>query len=80
MAMGAAAPDPAPPEVDAPRAPRLRVAPSTIVLFGVVFWIIPLLGLMPPPDRDRPGRPVVMVLAHVVYGLTLGAVVGRREA
>lgn len=46
MAMGATAPDPAPPEVDTPRTPRLRVAPSTIVLFGVVFWIVPLLGLL----------------------------------
>ncbi len=68
---------------------RVRL-PGSMALQGAAFggaiWLVsyggwaPTLGLMPPPDRDRPGRPIVMVLAHVVYGLTLGAVVGRREA
>ncbi len=51
------------------------------VLFGLTLWAvsykgwIPALGILPPPERDRPGRPVVMVAAHVVYGLVLARLV-----
>ena len=53
-------------------------------LFGVAVWaaayrgVVPWLGIMPHPERDRPGRPTSMVLAHVVWGATTGWVVGRR--
>jgi len=52
--------------------------------FGLAVWAlsykgwVPALGIMPPPEHDRPGRPESMVLAHVVYGGVLGALVGRR--
>jgi len=36
-------------------------------------WI-PKVGIMPPPSRDRMGRPTSMILAHVVYGATLAAI------
>jgi hypothetical protein len=60
-----------------------RVAPGVPgpplgVLFGLAVWAvsykgwIPALGILPPPEDDRPGRPAVMVAAHVVYGLVLG--------
>lgn len=48
------------------------------VTFGLAVWgvsykgWIPALGILPSPEDDRPGRPVVMVVAHVVYGLILG--------
>ena len=51
------------------------------IVFGSAVWFVsymgwvPALGLMPPPHRDRPGRQLVMVLAHWIYGATLGAVV-----
>ena len=51
------------------------------VSFGLAVWAvsykgwIPALGILPPPEDDRPGRPVVMVVAHVVYGLVLGRLV-----
>ena len=54
------------------------------VIFATVVWAtsykgwIPALGILPPPERDRPGRPQVMVLAHWLYGAILGAVVGYR--
>ncbi len=54
------------------------------VLFASLVWAtsykgwIPALGILPPPERDRPGRPAVMVLAHWLYGAILGAVVGYR--
>ena len=55
-------------------------------LFGVAVWagayrgVVPALGIMPHPETDRPGRPTSMVLAHVVWGATMGWVVGRRGA
>jgi hypothetical protein len=69
---------------------RLRPPSSPIatgVLFGGLVWLvsyagwIPALGIMPPPGRDRPGRPTSMLLAHGVFGAVLGALVegsGRR--
>jgi hypothetical protein len=47
-------------------------------LFGAAVWAvsyagwIPKLGLMRPPSLDRRGRPTAMILAHLVYGATLG--------
>jgi hypothetical protein len=40
-------------------------------------WL-PALRLMPPADRDEPGRQPVMVAAHVVFGAVLGALVQPR--
>ena len=51
------------------------------VSFGLAIWAvsykgwIPALGILPPPEDDRPGRPVVMVVAHVVYGFVIGRLV-----
>jgi hypothetical protein len=61
------------------RTPILPVA----VTFAVAIWAVsyagwaPALGLMPSPRRDRPGRQLSMVAAHVVYGATLGVLAGR---
>lgn len=66
---------------------RLRLPiPSAIhgIVFATIVWVVsykgwvPALGLMPPPERDRPGRPATMLVAHWVFGWTLGAIVGRR--
>ena len=49
------------------------------ILFGLAVWAVsykgwvPALGIMPPPEEDRPGRPQSMIAAHVVYGAALGA-------
>lgn len=54
-------------------------------VFGLGFWAVnyvglaPALGVLPPPHRDRPGRPPVMIGAHVVFGCVLGAVVDALE-
>lgn len=52
------------------------------MVFATLVWgltykgVIPQLGIMPPPERDRPAtRPLAMVVAHEVFGATLGAVV-----
>ena len=53
--------------------------------FGAVFWtlnygvVAPAIGIMPPPDRDRPGRAPVMLAANIVWGV-VSAVVGDRLA
>lgn len=55
------------------------------ILFGLAVWAvsykgwIPALGILPPPEDDRPGRPAVLVAAHVVYGFVLGRLVGSRR-
>ena len=41
-------------------------------------WI-PALGILPPPTRDRPGRPPSMIVAHWVYGAALGLAVARAR-
>jgi len=65
---------------------RLR-PPVPPVAAGMVFatgvWLVsyqgwvPALGIMAPASRDRPGRPQSMLVAHLVFGAVLGALVGR---
>jgi hypothetical protein len=51
--------------------------------FGAVFWalnygfIAPAVGIMPSPDRDRPGRAPVMLAANILWG-AVSAVIGDR--
>jgi hypothetical protein len=53
--------------------------------FGALFWalnyvfVAPVLGIMPPPDRDRPGRAPIMLGANIVWGV-VSAVLGDRLA
>lgn len=57
--------------------PRVANA-ATGALFGLGVWAVsyagwvPALGLMEKPSKDRAGRPTAMILAHLVYGATLG--------
>ena len=65
---------------------RLPSPPAPGMAFGALVWLIsykgwlPALGLMPPPERDKPTRPPMMVLAHLVYGATLDLVMSRGDA
>jgi hypothetical protein len=59
--------------------------------FGTAVWAasyagwVPALGILPPPSEDRADRQATMVVAHWVYGATLGMLVSafgrlrRRE-
>ncbi|HEY7908511.1 MAG TPA: DUF6789 family protein [Thermomicrobiales bacterium] len=55
------------------------------MVFASIIWVtsyqgwIPALGIMPPASEDRPDRPRVMLLAHLVYGAILGNIVARRS-
>ena len=48
------------------------------MLFGIAVWLMgyrgwmPALHIMPPIEKDRPDRQVVLFLAHLAYGATLG--------
>ncbi|MCA1723436.1 MAG: DUF1440 domain-containing protein, partial [Thermomicrobia bacterium] len=54
------------------------------MFFASLIWVtsyqgwVPALGIMPPASEDRPDRPRVMFLVHLVYGAILGAIVARR--
>jgi len=60
-----------------------RVSPLGGVAFGVLVWaanyagVLPALGIMPPPGRDRPGRQPAIVASHLVYGGVLSAMLRR---
>ena len=64
-------------------APRRLYGTATGATFGALVWSasyqgwIPAAGLMPRPLFDRPGRPAVMVLAHLIFGATVGYVARR---
>lgn len=53
------------------------------LLYGTAVWTVsyvgwvPALGIMPPPPRDRPGRPETMLAAHWVYGGLLALLTDR---
>jgi uncharacterized membrane protein YagU involved in acid resistance len=59
---------------------RSLPAPLAGAAFGIVVWLIgyrgwmPMLKIMPPIEKDRPDRQVVLVLSHLVYGATLGMI------
>ena len=51
--------------------------------FGAGIWSVayliaaPALKLLPPPDRDRPARPQVMFVAHLLYGFVTATLFDR---
>lgn len=55
-------------------------------LYGTLVWLasywgaLPRLGLMPPPPRDERRRPLVMLVAHWIYGAVLGVLTRRAAA
>ncbi len=69
---------------------RIARTPGPEVLhgagFGLGVWAvsyqgwIPALDILPPPSHDTSERPPTMIVAHLVYGAALGALVGRCGA
>lgn len=63
---------------------RVRTKVPRVVLgmgFGAAVWAAsyagwaPALGLMPAPSKDRPDRPIVGFLGHLLFGALLSAFV-----
>ncbi len=57
---------------------------GSLAFAGLVYLVsyagwVPALRLLPPPDRDRPGRQIATILAHAVFGGTLAAVLDRTS-
>lgn len=52
-------------------------------VFGTLVWALayrgwmPMLKIMPPMEKDRPDRQVVMFLSHIVFGGVLGLMLDR---
>lgn len=48
------------------------------LIYGLIVWTgsyagyLPKLNLYPSPDRDQTTRAITMIIAHCVYGATLG--------
>jgi len=67
-----------------PRRPVATVLLGSAYGFGV--WAlnyrgwIPRVGLMRHAKHDRPGRPTSMIVAHLVYGVTLAGIVNALAA
>lgn len=63
----------------APRLPAAVPAVAAGMAYGLSIWTVsyagwaPALRLVPPPDEDEPGRPILMLGAHLIYGAVLGA-------
>lgn len=63
--------------------PRYGPAPLRGVLVALGIWaaayqgVVPALGILPQASRDKPGRPAVMIAAHLVFGAVLGSVEDR---
>lgn len=61
-----------------------RAGPSSGAGYGLALWAagyevwVPVARLLPPAHRDRPTRVIVMVAAHVIYGMILGALEGAH--
>ena len=59
------------------RGPAKGIALALVAYAASYEGWVPALGVLPPASRDRAGRPVVMVAAHVVYGGVLGVLEQR---
>jgi hypothetical protein len=63
--------------------PRVGPPPLRGVLTALGAWAVsyqgwvPALGILPPATRDKPGRPAVMIAAHILFGGVLGIVEDR---
>lgn len=57
-----------------PAMPELLAIPWALVVWAVsYFGWVPALRILPPPTEDAPGRAWTMLIAHLVFGVALGA-------
>jgi hypothetical protein len=69
-----------------PQPKRLDHRVGLGVAYGIGVYVLsyaglaPTLQLMPSPSQDRPGRQLTTLVAHLVYGATLGCLLSRGAA
>ncbi|MDQ0769419.1 hypothetical protein QF031_002168 [Pseudarthrobacter defluvii] len=60
-----------------------RPTVGTGLAYGAVVWAagyegwLPAMGILPPAHRDKPGRAVTVLVAHLLYGAVLGKALDR---
>jgi hypothetical protein len=61
-----------------PRVPTVArgVAFGTALWAGAYVGLLPVMGLMPRPERDERHRPASMLVAHWIYGAALASLQG----
>jgi hypothetical protein len=58
---------------------RIGLASAIGVVYGTALYMVsylgwvPALDIMPTATQDRPGRSITMLVAHWIYGASLGA-------
>jgi putative membrane protein len=69
-------------QASVPAAPRrpLGIGFGLLVWLGSYLGLLPALKLYPRPEADSPGRVVTMIVAHVVFGLSLAEFDRQLEA
>jgi len=66
--------------------PPRRLGVLTGIAYGLVVWVLGYEGWMcalavvPPAHRDRRGRALTILAAHIVYGATLGGLAKATRA
>ncbi|MBA3946048.1 MAG: DUF1440 domain-containing protein [Herpetosiphonaceae bacterium] len=70
-----------------PLARRLPAPPAiTGMAYGLLVWLtsymgwLPALGVLPHAAREPRGRNALMIVAHLVWGLSLGLLTERLDA
>ncbi|MDQ0147756.1 DUF6789 family protein [Pseudarthrobacter niigatensis] len=59
---------------------RKQSTPGAGLAYGALVWVagyegwLPAMGILPPAHRDKTGRAVTMLAAHLLYGAVLGKV------
>lgn len=62
---------------------KKRPSPGAGLAYGAVVWAagyegwLPALGILPPAHRDKTGRAVTTLAAHLLYGAVLGQALAR---
>jgi hypothetical protein len=63
---------------------RKQATSGAGLAYGALVWAVgyegwlPAMGILPPAHRDKAGRAVTMLAAHLLYGAVLGKALGRR--
>jgi hypothetical protein len=65
---------------------RLQLSPLLKgMLFGASFWAfgymgwLPAVGLLSPAKKHPPGRTILTITAHIIYGISLALIMNKQK-